>query len=590
MKSWKKSFKSAFSGFSLSDLTYGSWKSWKSTSSSYRDDKVPEDIKNAYKQALDLITVMDLPFKVELKLNNDPATGYKSRALKLPTKVFDEPGISEEDKVIISTGQAIHEAEHLKETDLGKIERSCTTHFNRLMSFLIEDERIEDKLLSERPGFFNHIQKVREYDAKKVSISSAWRKLGGIKNGEIFKNLFAMVRYPDLMDEKVYEKEKEVFDEIKDIISQPLFNTEDSINAAKEVQKKIQKYLNELSHSEIVSLNCALSEMKCDILSNTQGGKDSDNPGFDKRGSSSDKLGLLSPKDTRKSIDMDCKIIQGDSEYGTKTSVTFTKSIGDGGIYNTYKKEISPYISSIKKLLANLDKNYEFSVRGMRSGVLDVNKLAEAYQGVPQVYVRKGTVTTNKTRICILIDESGSMSGDYSTVATKAAILLKEAFESIPGTELYIYGHTAEIKCRDSVELFIYQEGTSYNPKYALSSIKGRFQNIDHEAIDEVCTRVRKFTDDHVIMFVLSDGVPAASNYGGLTAMKQVRDVVKKREKDGFDIIQVNIGDELSEEQMREMFDKYVYIKEDISEFPKCLAKIIKKAVSSDKSTKVQVL
>ena len=70
MKSWKKDFKSSFSGFSLSDLTYKSWNSWKGTFSR-EAGKVPEDIKNAYKQTLDLITVMDLPFKVELKLNGD---------------------------------------------------------------------------------------------------------------------------------------------------------------------------------------------------------------------------------------------------------------------------------------------------------------------------------------------------------------------------------------------------------------------------------------------------------------------------------------------------------------------------------------
>ena len=140
------------------------------------------------------------------------------------------------------------------------------------------------------------------------------------------------------------------------------------------------------------------------------------------------------------------------------------------------------------------------------------------------------------------------------------------------------------------MQLFVYQEGSTYNPKYSLSKVEGRCQNIDHEAIDEVCSRVRKFTDDHIIMFVLSDGQPAAGHYGGVSAMRQVRDVVMKREKQGFDIIQVNIGTELDEEDMKKMFDKYVYIKENVSEFPKVLSRIIKKAVTADKSTKVQVL
>lgn len=579
MKSWKKDFKSSFSGFSLSDLTYKSWNSWKGTFS--RDaGKVPEDIKNAYKQTLDLITVMDLPFKVELKLNGDKAVEGGARSLLLPTKIFDKKEVSEEDKVMISTGQAIHEAEHLKETSM--LDLQGLEGFKKLMSHLIEDERIEDKLLSERPGFSSHIDKVREYDTRNLENSDQWKEMGGLKHGDFFQNLLAMVRYPNLMNEEVYEKHKEVYDMVRDVLSQPLTSTSDSVRAACEVKKIVDDYLTDMSSSDKVSLTNVCDLMAGDMDAKMQGGRDVDNSGYGAAKFTSRQL---------KDAEGDCRVVQGDSEYGSKTSVTFTKQPGDRCNYQQLKNSISPYISAVKKLLSNVDKNYEFSVRGMRSGILDVNKIAEAYQGIPQVYVRKGTVSTNKTRICILIDESGSMSGCYSEIAAQAAILMKEAFGSIPGIELYIYGHTAEDDgVIGSVQLFVYQEGSTYNPKYSLSKVEGRCQNIDHEAIDEVCGRVRKFTDDHVIMFVLSDGQPAAGHYGGISAMRQVRDVVMKREKQGFDIIQVNIGTELDEEDMKKMFDKYVYIKENVSEFPKVLSRIIKKAVTADKSTKVQVL
>ena len=57
------------------------------------------------------------------------------------------------------------------------------------------------------------------------------------------------------------------------------------------------------------------------------------------------------------------------------------------------------------------NRNYEFNIHGCRSGLLDEAKIAEAYQGVPQVYIRKGKVETSNSAVVVLIDESGSMGG-----------------------------------------------------------------------------------------------------------------------------------------------------------------------------------
>ena len=60
--------------------------------------------------------------------------------------------------------------------------------------------------------------------------------------------------------------------------------------------------------------------------------------------------------------------------------------------------------------------------------MLDTNKLAEAYQAVETVYSNKFKRTTPGLDVCVLIDESGSMSGTNISSARKCAILLNEVF------------------------------------------------------------------------------------------------------------------------------------------------------------------
>ena len=80
----------------------------------------------------------------------------------------------------------------------------------------------------------------------------------------------------------------------------------------------------------------------------------------------------------------------------------------------------------------------------MRSGMLDTGKIAEAFQGVPTVYMREGQVKSDRISVCILIDESGSMYGEGETAARDTAVLLNEAIGTLQNVDLYIYGHSTD--------------------------------------------------------------------------------------------------------------------------------------------------
>ena len=283
------------------------------------------------------------------------------------------------------------------------------------------------------------------------------------------------------------------------------------------------------------------------------------------------------------------RLSSGGAFIGVDSDTFFTVAKGNKDEYNLDKKLISRYIPGIRKLIRGYDKNFDFNIFGCRSGLLDTTKLAEAYQGIPQVYVRKGTVVTNKLAVVVLIDESGSMGwwdrdgqATRMDLARRGAILLNEALKNQPGIELFIYGHSGDILYSGSTEINIYREGNKSNP-YALSEARARSENRDGVAIYEVAARVRKLTTSHILMFVLSDGCPAADGYWGGEAIRHVRKkVTEVQQKMDADVIQISIE---YIEQAARMFDTFIDISGDVANMSKNLSNTIKKLIIKNKKS-----
>ena len=208
----------------------------------------------------------------------------------------------------------------------------------------------------------------------------------------------------------------------------------------------------------------------------------------------------------------------------------------------------------------------------MRSGVLDPGKIAEAYQGVPTVYICEGEVKSDRVAVCILIDESGSMWGTGDIPARDTAVLINEALSTIPNVDLYIYGHSTS---GGATELYVYRE-QGFHPKYSLGSTDSRCGNHDSIAIREVAARVRKHTDSKALFFMISDGSP---NEEPWIVKKAVDDV----EKDGFSLVAISIDPRYNPALM---YKNNVNLS-DMSTLAIDLGKLVKKAVMGSTTRKV---
>ena len=598
---FRKSYKSSVgnSGELSRTINRSSWygESYYSYSSvgKEEDAQLSKLIEKAYSSVKDMITIMDFPFLIRVNLNegSDESSSYSDyfseekrdnseRRIAVPSKIFDSTE-DNETKINAFCGFGLHEAAHLRYTYLrvylnflSFISGKYTFEEGEIIKIfinLLEDNRVEDLLLTERPGFQDFIDCAKSYNSKTLE-----EKLNIMRERKLilfFKTLIGILRFPGLIEEEVLEEYSEVYKEVQEKITPYPENLKDICSVSESIFKIIkEKKLSDIDPAELKKILFLINDTES--ITSIMYGVDLDSG---RKIDKSKVSRLLSSKDS-----LTMKILEGTVERGDSDKVFFEKPKGDRNDYLRDVRAVQKYVPRLKKILTGTDKNYDFNIQGCRSGILDTTKLAEAYQGVPQVYLRQGHVRTNKSTICVLIDESGSMGGKKEILARQAAILLNETFGKSLGVDLYIYGHTADIGSIGYINLSVYREGSHYNPKFSLSKSCAKSQNRDGDAILEVAKRVRKFTKENCIMFVISDGSPCANGYGGIPAIKDTAAKVKEAEKLGFGIIQISID---AVYRVEDMFDTYIDIGYNLEEMPKLLNEIVKTKVIKTKQTTV---
>lgn len=555
-------------------------------------------IKRAYTLAKEMLVVMDPPFKVSVRITTGGTGCTDGKVVCVNTKMFDDPELSVGEKLDTFLGVTIHEGCHLLYTDfkeMAKITKKVIRHiFN-----ILEDERIEELCGDNKPGLANFLEKSKYYyfDQYYLDYVVPKEKEGKLTPFERIMNcILHIIRYPK------YLKEEEIVEfgyyllEVKKVVIPYPVTTADTVKTAYRVFDIIKDFYEDMEkersesegtgESEEELLEKAIRRLMTDAESASEGleriaGAPVSVPVSDGGG------GGLKETDVAGAVAEDGELLgevcEGRVELGSSEDSFFSKMPDEQEVYMDSLSRVKRYIPAISKIMKGHCKDYKLIHRSMRSGVLDTNKLAEAFQGVPTVYLREGEVKTDKVSVCVLIDESGSMGGDRIRAARDTAILINEAIGQVPNVELFIYGHSGDMKRDYSTEMYVYRE-KGYTPRFSLGSVLARSQNRDGIAILETAKRVRKQTKNQVLMFILSDGAPCAGAYGGESAMRHVKECVTKAENMGFYVIQVCINHSYDPGKM---FKNYV-VMEDMSTLAVELGKAIKKATMT--ASKVHVI
>lgn len=436
-------------------------------------------------------------------------------------------------------------------------------------------------------------------------------------SAEIYDLMFKMIRYPKYVNTDIFKKHEETMKTIQKILTPYPMTSAKTFKASKAIYDILHKKMLELydekssspskdskserreetplddSSTKEKSLEATSSKetSESDSEKSEESKSSSTEPSSEKEKSSDD---TLADSFKEYAVDtMEAKIGEMMHDFNpdnfSSKEVSVSKSVKDIDfteefIYDSDQKatfrvgKSDPYNYAVMYDLVKQDSrrlsdnlftrifSEEQNLRGMRNGNLDESKIVEAAHGVHNVYFSKTPKQSKKINVVMLIDESGSMQHADSGEAPRyvhagcAAIMLEKAFESFNVGHLFIYGFTGNSswgvrKEFDYNQILIYKE-PGRNIPYGLGSIRPRFENRDGQCIRAVAKRVRSFTNEPMIFFVISDGMPAAPDYKGTEdTRKAVLEISKKK----FFPIQIGIGRGLSPEYQSKMFDDFIH-------------------------------
>lgn len=590
-------------------------------------------VKEAYGMARDYIVAMDTSYRVTLRLSPE-MNCTDSRVVYLSTRVFDDKDLTEGQKIDTFIGLAIHEGCHLKWTDFTQMASEDNGIVRNLIN-LLEDERIERLCGEVMPGYANYLKATKYY----MFDLYRQRKTGECSDEELpaparlLNAILAIIRYPKALDRDDLEEFVDYLYDVREIIKDYPTTAAEVTAAAKAIYDVIRKFFERQQNPQEVSgeeqdenrESSSTGEEKKeqekgdDSEAQSQGGSTGEESHSESEAAASGQESSGASKgetdDIKKKIEealselekqmgdmgeltsdpgesqplsdedmADCVKRDGNQLAGicedmitlgeTSGSVLY-KAEEDREIYDDSLRRVRKYIPAIAKTLRGHCSEYAVTYHGMRSGVLDTGKLAEAFQGVQTVYVREGMIRSDRMAVCVLIDESGSMYGEKIRAARDLAVLLNEAVATVPAIDLYIYGHTYGDRCRDSyyegrmiAELQVYRE-KGYAPRKALGSVTDRSGNLDSYAIREAAQRMRKYSACRKnLMFVITDGAPNER-------YEQLASTVKELEKKGLDIVAVCIEPSYDPSMLYTHHVRFT----DMSRLAIDLGKMIKKAI-----------
>lgn len=588
-------------------------------------------LRDSYRHACDIRDIMDIPRNIRIQLNVDAETSCTDgKTVIVSTKVYDDNKIDNNVKLDVFLGATIHEFSHILYTDMAEIRKNRPNKFLFNLFNTIEDERIEYNTTQNYPGYANFIGQAKYYYFDLLYKKA--EKQDDLM--DVLQNILYIVRYPARVDTKVIYRHQVLFDKIKKVLCDFGNNSKEAYDKAEKIYKLLLDYFKfpppppeeqqegdeeqdqsdssegqsdsgegqEGSDGSSDPQNSKQSSQKQDSKDNEGSDKNSKTQSSPKSGSDEGSAGKKKQEPIKAYTQEEIKqaaeklaeqmrrLITSNTslnsneikdEWDSKEIADECKQIKDDVFivkqedyerrykadFDTVKQHINGLVNTFSKFFVE----QEYRLTGMRRGVLDTNKLAEAYQAVETVYSNKFKRTTPGLDVCVLIDESGSMSGTNIASARKCAILLNEVFLRLKQCDFYVYGHTADNRHMGEVTINVYRDHWNRN-RYALGKVESYSNNKDSVAIEETYKMVRKQTSKPLLMFVISDGAPNAYGLRGQPAVEKVKKVVNRIESNG-DTLVCQIAIE-SHFRPQDMFNHYV-VMTDMNTFPRDLSNYI---------------
>lgn len=263
----------------------------------------------------------------------------------------------------------------------------------------------------------------------------------------------------------------------------------------------------------------------------------------------------------------------------TKVKTDFRRHIKpDKFAYDLIAKEIAPIARNlISQMLALFrELNEECIQRHKRFG--PIIEATESYRPDRAFFAKKKLPEDYPDMaICILIDQSASMSrGGKIYHAQKTAILL-EQFASGIGVPIMIAGHnTSGADCRITVYTD-FATAKVQEDRYSLGGISSGGRNRDGLALRVCAEMLSKRPEQVKLMISISDGAPHHTNYAGKPAQKDISDAVNDYRRKGLLIYGAAIDKD--EAIIKSIYGKGFLSIQNLAALPKTLVRLIRQQI-----------
>ena len=304
----------------------------------------------------------------------------------------------------------------------------------------------------------------------------------------------------------------------------------------------------------------------------------------------------------KNSTDESLAQIKNDKDETGKDSVTEINSVDlsakfskfvipeyDYAYDESYKNiviDLNNCINAVKNNFYFINNKMFLNSFGHISGDVDENNLHKIFLNDDRLMQRKDIVSQKKIAVCLLIDESGSMEDKYID-ARNTAIILAEGLKNY--FDISIYGHTAEQQTNyEFINGCLITE--YYTPRnrhiQTCVEISSKSENVDGLAIELVA---KKFVEDYPysrrIIFVISDGEPASTYYGGGEAEEHVNNVCEMvRKRMDTEVYGIGVCDAYSDETGESLYREGNYvILEDVMSSVGIITRFLKQICNKNK-------
>lgn len=460
--------------------------------------------------------------------------------------------VSESIRAEVFFGQYIHQLGHICYSR-GVYEKYHCNFQQKYILHLIEDRRVEGKIVQAYPGYYHYLHAARKMMFT-LALLRAGRELKFTDLDDVRYNYLAtVILYPELLQTEIFKERlaphKNRLAWIDDLLEEITDYAALEPREVMEITRRITaRFLTKSDETNVKMFNY-YSKVMMNLPLEVEGAPvDIDVKILDDLFLDLNKSLELTPYDEQ---------IEGDTKgalkrAGSPVMERYRESEAACGIVDPQimrrARELAAKIRlNFLTFQAKMNKACVFYEQ--ESGDLDEDELYQVHLN-PNIFLEELPVPSAMLEVIVMLDLSGSMTDENKLeLQLVLSVALALAFEANPDIRFSIYGHRVK---QEHIELVCFHEAGHRLEIKKLFSQEGMYVNADGFAIAYAMQKFRARTQNK-LLFMISDGTPTAAA-GRKDPRLHVREMVREAQRLGITVLSIGI----SNFNQSDMYDEFI--------------------------------